>query len=226
MAHDYKNSGIAKGKPSKVKPAVTKKRAAASSNKPAIVASNSKGNVISPATAMSLGLGIGLLVAGYIYFILQPKGSDLAIIQPSGVVVEKPATVGKPIAEKPEEEPGQRFDFYSILPQLEVIIPEQEISGSNSDSRSEKNSNKPTTKVPSHYMLQAGSFRKLAEAERVRAELALLGVESHVETVTIKSNDTWHRVRIGPFEGSKKLYKIRNRLLDNSIDVMVLKVKS
>ena len=46
-------------------------------------------------------------------------------------------------------------------------------------------------------MLQAGSYKNFADADRVRAQLALQGIESKVQKVTV-DNDTWHRIRIGP----------------------------
>jgi len=114
-----------------------------------------------------------------------------------------------------------RFGFYSILPKREVIIPEQE-------SKSlEQRRNKPDTQQKPEvvYVLQAGSFRRLADADRLRAQLALLGVESAVKTVTIANNETWHRVRIGPNSSYREIDKLRRRMSDNNISSILFKLK-
>lgn len=224
MARDYKNAG---SKPSK-RPANRsgskadkgKPRPAATASKPKVEGGSRQG--MSPTLSMAIGLGIGLAIAVYVYFMLKPKATE--VTQVPVVVVEQPAAVPKDQATEAVEEKGSSFDFYSILPKLEVVIPDQEIY-QQTDEAGEKSKIK-AIKQPGRYLLQAGSFKKVAEAERVRAELALLGIESHIENVTINNSDTWHRVRIGPFDDNKKLDKVRNRLLDNGVDVMVLKVKS
>jgi len=211
MAHDYKNSSSKAADKGKKRPAAT-------SSKPQVEAATKRGGM-SPALSMAIGLGLGLAVAVYIYVKLQPQ--DRETPQAPEVVIEPTSTTD---SQKSVEEEGARFDFYSILPTLEVVIPDQEIY-QQTDGSGEKQQIK-AIKKPGRYLLQAGSFKKAVEAERVRAELALLGIESHIENVTINNTDTWHRVRIGPFDDNKKLDKVRNRLLDNGVDVMVLKVKS
>ncbi len=44
------------------------------------------------------------------------------------------------------------------------------------------------------YYLQAGSFRKQADAEKVRAQIILLGQAVQVESGMVKE-DTWYRYR-------------------------------
>jgi cell division protein FtsN len=56
----------------------------------------------------------------------------------------------------------------------------------------------------------------------MKARLALLGSVAQVQTVTV-DRQTWHRVRIGPVEGSREANSLRRRLQDNGIDVLVLK---
>ncbi len=222
MARDYKNSSRSKVADSSSASTAKKRGAVSAKNKPesAVVARAG----MSPVVALNLGLAIGLSVAAYIYFILLPGSlEEVAASKNEGVVTE---SVPSPSVKKTADVEGARFDFYSILPMLEVIIPDQEIYEHKKDSQGNeaKKTIKPIKK-PGRYLLQAGSFRKAADAERVKAELAFLGVESYVEPVVIDSLNTWHRVRVGPFDDNKSLDKIRNRLLDNQIEVMVLKVK-
>jgi len=68
-----------------------------------------------------------------------------------------------------------------------------------------------------------GSFRNAAEAEQMKARLALLGSVATIQTVTVNSQ-TWHRVRIGPFQGAREADEKRRMLSDNQIDTLVMKV--
>ncbi len=76
------------------------------------------------------------------------------------------------------------------------------------------------------YILQVGSFRNEAEAERRRARLALLGLEARVQTIAIDGEATWHRVQVGPYDELGVLNDARVRLRENDIEAMALKVRS
>jgi cell division protein FtsN len=67
-----------------------------------------------------------------------------------------------------------------------------------------------------------GSFRNQADAEQMKARLALLGSVATVQTVTV-NGATWHRVRIGPFEGARKADEMRRMLSANQIETLVMK---
>jgi cell division protein FtsN len=71
--------------------------------------------------------------------------------------------------------------------------------------------------------LQAGSFAALADADRRRAELALLGLESRIQRVSI-DDKTFHRVRIGPVSDLDELNLIRNQLRQAKIDVLRIRL--
>lgn len=169
------------------------------------------------------GLCIGLSVALLVYF----KDDVL-----KGSVREKPAPVvdkGQPAPKQPTtksaaskedkaKEPESsmpRFDFYNLLPEMEVFIPPQEVAKEREHAAAESIT----------YYLQAGSFRHMEDADRMRAKLALQNIESHIQRVTINDSQTWYRVRIGPFQSARKMDKVRGRLRTQSIDPIVLKVK-
>jgi cell division protein FtsN len=167
---------------------------------------------------MLFGLSIGLVVAAAIYFSDQraPVPATATAIPPQA----EPATPARPAprAEPTATEPRTttQFDFYDMLPQFEVVIPESEQSV------------RPTRKAAAveeagNYVLQAGSFTALADADRMKASLALLGIESRIQRVQI-DDDTFHRVRIGPIGNLDELNQIRRRLWDANIDVMLLRV--
>ena len=77
---------------------------------------------------------------------------------------------------------------------------------------------------PGAYVLQAGSFRNFADADRMKATLALQGIVADVQRVTIGDEQVWHRVRIGPMTDLAELHRLRTRLREADIDAMLLRV--
>jgi len=65
----------------------------------------------------------------------------------------------------------------------------------------------PVTK----FFLQAGSFPKQADADRVRAQIILLGQAVTVESGTVKEA-TWYRVLVGPFSNREQLTVAQKQL--------------
>ncbi len=126
------------------------------------------------------------------------------------------ATVAKAIRET-----RPKFDFYTILPELEVAIPEEELI---KKARSSKKT--PSRERDSRYILQAGSFRNPAQADRLKAQLAMQGIVANIQPVKINDSDTWYRVRIGPLHDIATLNRTRRRLQKNNIASMVVKEKN
>lgn len=113
-----------------------------------------------------------------------------------------------------------RFEFYTMLPEMEVAVPEHELTrASTATSRASEDDDVT-------YVLQAGSFRNLAQADRLKAELALIGMPVDIQTVSIEGGNKWHRVRVGPFTNLQALNEARTELQKNGLEVMVLKVRS
>ena len=112
-----------------------------------------------------------------------------------------------------------RFDFYTILPSQEVVVPDPEPPV----KKESKPGDKKTKPVPEGvYYLQAGSFRSLDDANGMRAQVILLGTEASIQTVTI-DRDTWHRVRVGPYKNLARLREVRKRLRDNRIETLLIR---
>ncbi|MDL2284583.1 SPOR domain-containing protein [Oxalobacter sp. OttesenSCG-928-P03] len=64
--------------------------------------------------------------------------------------------------------------------------------------------------------LQAGAYREKADAENMRAKLALIGIEAQVTEVKAQ-NGSLYRVRLGPYTQSK-LAATQNKLRENGIE--------
>ncbi|NOR51128.1 MAG: hypothetical protein GQ470_00775 [Gammaproteobacteria bacterium] len=160
------------------------------------------------------GLSIGLFIAFLITI------SEQGVTQKPVASVQKKSprkNVGR-ADPKPKKQArsstgeGVKFDFYHILPEMEVEIPKDEIeSGKKSDT------------PPTQYFIQVGSFKNPADAESRRAELFLLNFAPSLQTVTIDGRQSWHRVRLGPFIDSRKLDLAQRRLQNNDIDFITLK---
>jgi len=117
------------------------------------------------------------------------------------------------------------FEFYSLLPEMEVMVerPKRAVVTSSTQQKSSKDQ---LSKDEIRYLLQVGSFRKSADADAYKAKLAFLGIESKVQTVTIDNKDTWHRVQVGPIIGRKKADAVKNQLLKNKIDSLLVRAKN
>ena len=169
------------------------------------------------------GLGLGLAIAGIVY--LKDRHSDSPTVQ--SVKAGKKRShggaergAGGPDAEAADsgapEEPAKSYDFYSMLPKFEVVVPEKD-KDVRPDTRGVPETRRGT------YVLQAGSYKNFADADRVRAQLALQGVESKVQKVSV-DNDTWHRIRIGPISKLDELNRLRILLRKADVDVLVIRV--
>jgi cell division protein FtsN len=162
---------------------------------------------------MLFGLAIGLIVALGVYLRVPPAG------EPRTRTAAAPAT--PPRATSPRQ-PGtvsreeNRFEFYEILPQLEVVVPE-------SNGPATRPAGQRPTAAPGSYLLQAGSFSAAADADRLQANLALLGFESHVQRVLI-DNVVFNRVRIGPLADLDSAKRAQRRLRDAGIDSLLMQV--
>ncbi|MBI5461360.1 MAG: SPOR domain-containing protein [Gammaproteobacteria bacterium] len=175
------------------------------------------------------GLAIGLFVAFLFYLQQRPAAQPTAASTPA-TPAQTSQSLNVPTAQQDaravrKTEPAKalpppakpRFDFYTILPEMEVPVPEQEITGQPREGV-------PQVEAPGTYLLQAGSFRTRQQADQLKAKLALLGLQSDIQTVTINNKETWHRVRVGPFSDLNALNTARARLKENQLDAILLRV--
>jgi cell division protein FtsN len=163
------------------------------------------------------GLAVGLGVAGIVY--IKDHGPDAPIAGAGKADKKKFRGSELPdteAADSSAEEPAKSYDFYDMLPKFEVVVPEKD-KEVRPDTKSVPETRRGT------YVLQAGSYKNFADADRVRAQLALQGVESKVQKVSV-DNDTWHRIRIGPISKLEELNRLRQILRKADVDVLVIRV--
>ncbi len=195
-----------------------------------------------------VGLALGLAVAAGVYFSNVRSGGGVADIlghftrggsndtgaaeaaagtaRPSGASsaaggaprAAGPRPSNAPVPTSPaagELEP--RFDFYEMLPQSEVLVPDDVEPVARPVGAA------APVAAPGRYLLQTGSFRAYADADRMQANLALLGVESQIQKVALDGGD-FHRVRIGPLNDLDELNRVRTALQQAGIDSLMMKV--
>ena len=168
-----------------------------------------------------VGLALGLVVAVGVYLFDRRPAARLAQESPPMTRDEAPAPTGKPAPASAGQDAETQFEFYEMLPKFEVVIPEEQEGAATSAAGAGPVAG-PVEK-PGAYILQAGSFRNQADADRVRATIAMQGVESKIQKVTI-DRDTWHRVRVGPITNLKQLEEARSKLRNARIEALVIKV--
>jgi cell division protein FtsN len=146
-----------------------------------------------------VGLTAGLLVATGLYLRKPLPQSGRAL----------------PAEEREAPQDDTRFDFYEMLPNYEVKVPR----GTDSTPAPPD-----PTQPPGTYLIQAGSFRTFEDADRLKASMAMLGVESHIEKSAPDTNGhTWYRVRTAPEKEMAVVNEQLRLLRENRIEGVLIK---
>lgn len=202
------------------------------------------------------GLGIGLFVAFITYLDKQPENEtnfgdavqlELEKLKQNATKQQAEAdhhtTDESDSDNTTQEKKEQKFNFYTLLPELEVLIPKSETrppekkpevkhskqSNTKNISTAKTNVYKPTRTNKSgglnkQYVLQVGSFQSLNDAEKLKANLAFLGLSANIQHVNI-NRQRWHRVRTGPYNNKQQLYKNQKKLKQNNISSISMELK-
>lgn len=107
----------------------------------------------------------------------------------------------------------KEFEFYEVLPEIEQVLPDDLPEASPTPEREERD-----------YFVQAASFRKHADAEKMRARLALKGFKSFTQSRTSEERGTFYRVVLGPFEDKRKAKNTKNQLTSLGVNPIVTSV--
>lgn len=158
----------------------------------------------SPWLWISLGLSIGLFVA-FILFLDQKIVKNKHQEKESP---QQPGVSGKPV-----------FDFYEVLRERKVDIPD-----TPTEQPDVLNKTKQGKQVKGKFWLQAGSFQKMQDADRRKAELAMLGLEGVIQSAQVNGS-IYHRVVLGPYEDGGFYSRVEKRLIKNDIAFLRRSVK-
>lgn len=177
-------------------------------------------------TGVFIGLFVGLAIALAVAFFIDRMPSPF-------VKRNQPATLPETQAQlmptpdlkespKPEKIPETkttekpRFDFYTILPGTEEAVTEQQIKQAAQQATSGT--------AQDVYYLQVGAFPNEADADNLKAKLALLGIEASIQTASLPDKGIWHRVRVGPYTAVSDLNRVRASLAQNGMESTLIKV--
>jgi cell division protein FtsN len=177
-----------------------------------------------------IGLVLGLSIAAAVAFFLGRTGLTSPLPAPGAP--KEPARNSKDLGATASVPEKPRFDFYKILPGSEETRP-------GADRRvSEKGSERPAEKLPDaaksveasakpadRYWLQAGAFASAADAENMKARLALSGWEASVQPVSLPDKTVRYRVRLGPYDNTDELGRVKTELGSRGFDVAVIKTQ-
>lgn len=154
--------------------------------------------------------GLRIFLAGLLSGVFLSFLAYLASIQDPGAPARQAADPASPPAT-----PEPSYEFYTVLPEqsYEVDIPPRSV---------EPASDITTAHTRETFLVQAGSFRTLEDADRRRAQLLLLGLEPTVQQ-SDTDNGRWHRVYLGPFDRRGDALAARKLTASADIDTLLLK---
>jgi cell division protein FtsN len=178
---------------------------------------SAKGRPVNLGRLREFGFGtlLGLVVAGGAFIYLG--GRHDAAHDPVETPRPEPHRTAPAEAETAAASQAEKYTFYDRLPNFEVVVPEKD-----KEVKRDLPATAPVER-PGVYVLQAGSYRNQADADRVRAQLALQGINATVQRVAVDA-DVWHRVRIGPVTRLEELNKLRKQLQAADVDALVIRV--
>lgn len=149
--------------------------------------------------------------------VVQPGQNQTPQNVPGSGPVALPGKPGDKAAERQASD-KPRFDFYKILPEGDQGTPtpapsNQAVPPNSASANQDK------------LYLQVGSFQNPADADNLKAKLALMGLEASVQQVNIADKGLLHRVRVGPYAAAEEMNSVRSQLAQNGIQATVVKIK-
>lgn len=190
-----------------------------------------------------LGLALGAAGAA-VFYIVQNQPARQPVVQ--GPLVGAPATAAAPASpakaapaspaptEPPRPDPD-RYEFYELLKEGEQIVampdkgkasPAATPPPARSPDAAALPAEPPMSAPPAasaRYILQVGSYRTMEDADRVKASLALLGLDGRIEQAKLASGAVWYRVRIGPMTDVDQMKSAEARLKSNGMNALVIR---
>lgn len=173
-----------------------------------------------------LGMIVGVAIAGGVAWYILKKNPETfhakeAPHEPPKMALPASAPAPAPASAVPEAKP--HFEFYKTLPDKPEVTP----SRKSAERPAPKPAPAPHVEAKPHqaapavpketYFVQAGSFQNRDDAEKLKAKLALLGMEASIQTVNLPEKGVWHRVRLGPYQGQEEANKTIGVLKQNGV---------
>ncbi|HVQ62401.1 MAG TPA: SPOR domain-containing protein [Burkholderiales bacterium] len=161
-----------------------------------------------------LGLGVAAGIA--IYFFKTPiPFADRPKAQDKPLASDQKATEAATKSAKAEEKP--RFDFYRILPGKEEPVTDRQLRDASKQAAK-------TGAPKESYFLQVGAFPNPADADNLKARIAMMGMEANVEPANVAGKGVWYRVRLGPYTRVDEINRVRQQLTQNGVEVSLVRI--
>lgn len=184
------------------------------------------GTLLGLIVGLILGLGIAVGVAVVIYKTPLPftnKGAQEKAVAPANGDLADPnkPLYGKKAAAKdavPVPAPAAAQDAAKAPVVDKATLAKEKAEAAKAEAAKAESADEKWI-----YYLQAGAFRETADAETMKAKLALMGFEATVSERQAETG-TLHRVRVGPFGQLETMNRVRTKLSDNGIDVAVVRI--
>jgi len=112
-------------------------------------------------------------------------------------------------AETGDKSKSPNYEFYKILPGLSEAVP--------SRAPAEKSTERQDDKKNLKLYLQLGAFGNTAEADNLKARLALSGLEAQISSIDVPEKGRLHRVRIGPYEDKAEADRVLAQLRQEGV---------
>lgn len=153
----------------------------------------------------------GVVLGLFIAFLFQ--------LEPGRETVKRNTAPPQPaVAPAPSKPAGPSYDFYTLLPESEVVVPKAPPAPPPAPAAEAKPEAAAKPAASTQYYLQAGSFRQRSEADRVRAQILLMGLDVRLEDAKLANGETWHRVQVGPFADQNKRAQAEQTLAGNGFN--------
>ncbi|WP_018230951.1 SPOR domain-containing protein [Methyloversatilis universalis] len=187
---------------------------------------NNRGGTV---VGIFIGLVLGVVLSAGVMWYIHGSSLPLQVREnapaPGHAPAQPAALPGKPgdKAAVPAPAEAKRFDFYDLLPG------NAQTPGSDKPAAEAAPAPAPAAAAPAadtpaaKLILQAGAFSSEEEADNLRARLALIGLESGVQKVTVAGKGTLYRVRLGPFASAEDMQRTRAELAQNGIEASVVR---
>ncbi len=195
-------------------------------------------------------MAVGLTVGAFIVFLMKldpGKGDDIKRVKPEAQQKADRIAEANKTPPSPQQPVKPKYDFYTLLPESEVIVPPEAVpektppipaqppvtpaeAAKIDTARAQAALSGQTPPPPpavikpaatTQFFLQAGSFRKQTDADKVRAQIILLGQAVAVESGTVK-DETWYRVLVGPFSNREQLSTAQKQLAGSGFSNLLL----
>jgi cell division protein FtsN len=176
-----------------------------------------------------IGLILGLTIAAAVAFYLGKTGLT-SPIGPSVGAKDSPRAGRNELQAPAANAEKPRFDFYKILPGSEEPKtaatrgsdkpPERATDRATVDAAK---TGEPAAKAGDRFWLQAGAFASEADAENLKARLALSGWEATMQSVTQADKTIRYRIRLGPYDNAEELNRVKAELGSRGFDAAVIK---